>query len=142
MCDKCNNYSEDCAIRVTSANTANPPIYLQGVNNQGCLSYIPIGNVSGGVTTNSLSLTPTALSSVVDGVPSVVPLPSGTVVQVIGFDSIGNPIKGAYYTLATSSPAFNNVTSIPTEYYGASNRYLGQPSGWLDFNGKKVPYYS
>jgi hypothetical protein len=50
-----------------------------------------------GATTNTLSLTQAGgLVSTVNGVASTVAIPAGTISQVIGFDSTGNPIRQTY----------------------------------------------
>ncbi len=42
----------------------------------------------------------------------------------------------------TSAPVVTDNQSISTSTYGGSAVLLGEPAGWLDFDGKKVPYYN
>ena len=42
----------------------------------------------------------------------------------------------------TSAPVVTDNQAISTSTYGGSAVLLGEPAGWLDFDGKKVPYYN
>ena len=41
-----------------------------------------------------------------------------------------------------SAPPTNEGPALPTTVYGARVALLGQPDGWLDIGGRKIPFWS
>lgn len=68
----------------------------------------------------------------------------GTSCDPLGLDceAMADCVADGLADLIASAPPTNEGPALPTTVYGARVALLGQPDGWLDIGGRKIPFWS
>lgn len=68
----------------------------------------------------------------------------GTSCDPLGLDceELAECVGEALADQIASAPPTNEGPALPTTVYGARVALLGQPDGWLDIGGRKIPFWS